>query len=73
MQNKFIRQKNFVLSLHYNGHESYLFENGVQQLKFKADDAQILNEKLCLGDLSNNWTSANSAKRDDTEKCTISL
>ena len=53
-------EKEFVLSLHYNGNESYLFANGVQQLKFKADDSQILNAKLCLGNLSSNWTSANS-------------
>ena len=38
-------EKRFVLSLHYNGHESYLFANGAQQLKFKANDAQIVNEK----------------------------
>ena len=54
--------KKFVLSLHYNGHESYFFPNGVQQLKFKADDTQILKEKLCLGNLSSNWTAANSTK-----------
>ena len=52
----------FVLSLHYNSHESYLFANGVQQIKFKADDTQILKEKLCFGNLSSNWTSANSTK-----------
>ena len=28
--------KKFVLSLHYNGDDSYLFVNGRQQLKFKA-------------------------------------
>ena len=28
--------KKFVLSLHYNGDDSYLFVNGVEQLKFKA-------------------------------------
>ena len=56
-------EKKFVLSLHYNGHESYLFANGVQQLKYKADDTQILNEKLCLGNLSSNSTAANSTKR----------
>ena len=28
--------KKFVLSLHYNGEDSYLFANGVEQLRFKA-------------------------------------
>ena len=55
-------EKKFILSLHYDGHESYLFANGMELLKFKADDAQILKEKLCLGNLSSNWTSANSTK-----------
>ena len=39
----------FILSLHYNGDNSYLFANGRQELKFKAKDDQIINEKLCLG------------------------
>ena len=41
-----------VLSLHYNGDNSYLFANGRQELKFKAKNDQIINEKLCLGNLS---------------------
>ena len=44
--------KKFVLSLHYNGDNSYLFVNGTQELKFKAKDDQILKEKLCVGNLS---------------------
>ena len=42
----------FLLSLHYNGDNSYLFANGKQELKFKAKDNQIINERLCLGNLS---------------------
>ena len=45
--------KKFVLSLHYNGDNSYLFVNGKQELKFKAKDDELINEKLCLGNLSN--------------------
>ena len=29
-------KKKFVLSLHYNGDNSYLFVNGAQELKFKS-------------------------------------
>ena len=36
--------KNFVLTLHYNGDDSYLFFNGKQELKFKAKDDQIVKE-----------------------------
>ena len=54
--------KKFILSLHYNGNGSYLFVNGTQELKFKAKDNQIINEKLCLGNLSSEWTKSESEK-----------
>ena len=34
--------KKFVLSLHYNGDESYLFVNGRQELKFKCKTGQLV-------------------------------
>ena len=52
----------FILSLHYNGDNSYLFANGRQELKFKTKDDQIINEKLCLGNLSSEWTKSESEK-----------
>ena len=52
----------FALSLHYNGDNSSLFVNGRQELKFKAKDDQIINEKLCLGNLSDHWTTSESEK-----------
>ena len=52
-QNFIQPSKKFVLSLYYNGDNSYLFVNGKQELKFKAKNDQILkNEKICLGNLS---------------------
>ena len=54
--------KKFVLSLHYNFSNSYLFVNGTQELKFKTKSDQILEEKLCVGNLSNDWTTTNSEK-----------
>ena len=44
--------KKFVLSLHYNGDNSYLFANGRQKLKFKAKTDQLVKEKICIGNLS---------------------
>ena len=38
--------KKFVLSLHYNGDDSYLFVNGKQELKFKAKDDQIVKKNF---------------------------
>ena len=48
--------KKFVLRLHYNGDNSYLFVNGRQELKFKAKTDQLVKEKLCIGNLSDQWT-----------------
>ena len=52
--------KKFVLSLHYDGDKSYLFVNGRQELKFKCKTDQLVKEKSCLGNLSDQW----STKRD---------
>ena len=38
--------KKFVLSLHYNDNNSYLYVNGNQELKFKAKTDQLVKEKL---------------------------
>ena len=54
--------KEFVLSLHYNGDNSYLFVNGRQELKFKAKTDQVVKEKLCIGNLSDQWTTSESEK-----------
>ena len=52
----------FVLSLHYNGDDNYLFVNGRQELKFKCKTDQLVKEKLCIGNLSDQWTVSESAK-----------
>ena len=54
--------KKFVLSLHYNGDDSYLFVNGRQELKFKTKDDQIISGRLCLGNLIDQWTTSESEK-----------
>ena len=54
--------KNFVLSLHYNDHDSYLFIYGEQELKFKAKPDRLIKEKLCIGNLSDKWTTSESEK-----------
>ena len=61
-QNFTAANKKFVLSLHYNGDDSYLFVNGKQELKFKAKDDQIVKEILCLGNISDDSTTANAEK-----------
>ena len=44
--------KKFILSLHYNSDNSYLFVNGRQELKFKCKTDQLVKEKLRIGNLS---------------------
>ena len=52
----------FVLTLHYNGDNSYLFVNGKQELKFKTKSDQMIQKNLCLGNLSHDWTKNESTK-----------
>ena len=52
----------FVLSFHYNGNNSYLFVNGKQELKFKAKTESLVKEKLCIGNLSDKWSTSESEK-----------
>ena len=54
--------KKFVLSWHYNGDDSYLFVKGRQELKFKCKTDQLVKEKLCIGNLSDQWTTSESEK-----------
>ena len=44
--------KNFSLSLHYNGANSYSFVNGTEIYKFKAKDSEIVAAPLCLANIS---------------------
>ena len=45
--------KTFILSLHYNGDDSYLFVNGKQELKFKCKTESLVKDK---------WTTSKSEK-----------
>ena len=47
--------RNFCLSFHYNGANSYLFVNRTDIIKFKAKDPEILPYPLCLGNILKNW------------------
>ena len=45
-----------MLSLHYNGANSYLFLNRTEIYKFKAKDSEIAASALCLGNISKDWS-----------------
>ena len=53
-----------MLSLHYNGDDSYLFVNGGKDLKFKAKtfSDEIKKEIFCIGNLSSDWSANSSTK-----------
>ena len=42
--------------MHYNRASSYLFVNGVEIIKFKAKDSNIITNPLCLGNISKDWS-----------------
>ena len=50
------------MSLHYNGASSYLFVNGVEQIKFKAKDSSIVANPLCFGNISKDWGATDMKK-----------
>ena len=55
-------RKNFCLSLHYNGANSYLFVNDIEIIKLKAKDSEIVATSLCLGNISKHWSVDNMKK-----------
>ena len=55
-----ITKKNFCLSLHYSGANSYLFVNGTEIVKFKAKDSEIAASPLCLGNISKDQLTDNT-------------
>ena len=42
--------------MHYNGTNSYLFDNSREIIKFKAKDSNIIATLLCLGNISKDWS-----------------
>ena len=60
--------KKFGLSLHYNGANSYLFVNGTEIHKCKANDSEIVATSLGLGNISKIWSVVNM-KRTGLNAC----
>ena len=57
--------KRFVLSLHYNRINSFLFVNAAEIYQFKAKDSEIKPYILCLGNISKYFTIDNMKKSPD--------
>ena len=56
------QSKKFVLSLHCNGDNSYLFVNGSQELNFTSSVNYLDRNLLCVGNISPDWSLTNGTK-----------
>ena len=63
--------KRFVLSLHYNGSNSFLFVNATKVYQFKAKNSEIKDYALCLGNISKDFTINNMKKNAIRRSCKI--
>ena len=61
--------KRFILSLHYNGSNSFLFVNATEVYQFKAKYSEIKDYALCLGNLSKDFTINNMKKNRIKRSC----
>ena len=55
-------KKRFSLSLHYNGDNSYVFVTGTEIIKFEAKDSDIVEDPICLGNISKDFSESNKKK-----------
>ena len=62
-------KKRFVLSLHCNGSNSFLFVNTTKIYQFKAKDPEIEDYALCLGNISKDFTINNMKKNRIKRNC----
>ena len=60
--------KGFLLSLHYNGSNSFLFVNAIKVYQFKAKNSEINNYALRLGNISKDFTINNMKKKKNRIK-----
>ena len=51
-----VTNKEFCVSLHYNGANSYFFVNGTEIYKFKPKGSEILEGPICRGNISTDWS-----------------
>ena len=54
--------------MHYNGANSYLFVNGKKMVMFKTKDSEIAISRICLGNISRDW-SADNMKKTGLNRC----
>ena len=60
--------KRFVLNLHYNGTNSFLFVNAKKIYQFKVKNSEINDYALCLGNISKDFA-INNIKNSIKRSC----
>ena len=66
-----VQKKEFSLSLHFSGKNSFLFVNGVKICQFRAKDSELNAYPLRLTNISKEFTVDNMKKWDYTDICMI--
>ena len=61
--------KRFLLGLHYNGRNSFLFVNAAKIYQFKAKDSEIKGYALCLGNISKDFAINHMKKNKIKRNC----
>ena len=64
-------RKRFVLSLHYNGSNSFLFVNAIKVYQLKADHSEVKDYALCLGNVSKDFAIDNMKNNRIKSSCKI--
>ena len=60
-------------NLHFNGANSYLLVNGTEIHKFKAKDSEIVEDSLCLRNISKDFFESSMKKQDCMDLFIISV
>ena len=63
--------KKFILILHYNKSNSFLFINATKIFQFKAKNSEIENYALCLGNISKDFTINDMKKKTGLKEVKI--
>ena len=67
------QRENFILSLHYNGSNRFLFVNATKTYQFKAKYSEIKKYPSCLGNVSRDFLANNMKKTALNGRFTIFL
>ena len=67
----FMQSERFVLNLHYNGNNTFLFVNATKAYQFKAKNSEIKDYALCLGNISKDFRIINMRKNRIKRSCKI--